>query len=85
LQDLTVLGILQSADKNFILPMSGFTGSFNVAAAVAITVANLNNKMLLTPNLTENEQNDILFEWLVNNVHHSHELLKAASINIDDL
>lgn len=65
--------------------MTGFTESFNVSVAVGITIANLYNKNMLKPNMTESDMEDIKFKWLTGTLHGSRQILAKNSINIDDL
>jgi len=74
--------MLQLADKIFIIPMSGFTQSFNVSVAAAIILHySLEKKRKLigkSGTLSEKRLNELYSQWLKKSVKHSDKILKAT-------
>ncbi|HAQ19870.1 MAG TPA: TrmH family RNA methyltransferase [Prolixibacteraceae bacterium] len=58
----------QDADEFMKIPMVGFTESLNVSVAVAVTLHHLTHQLRANPainwNLTEDEKQNLLLEWL---------------------
>ena len=67
------------ADVSFYIPMKGFAESLNLSASVAVTFTHLENKGALTPNLSEEEMDSILLEWLLKSVKGSEAILRRYS------
>ncbi len=70
---------LQNADEFLKIEMFGFTESFNISVSVAIILHHLVNKLhksALNWQLTENEKQEILLQWLKKSVKKADEILK---------
>lgn len=70
---------IEQADETLYLPMYGFVESFNISVSVAIALSYLVQKMKennIDWQLTENEKEQILLEWLCLDVHKAEEILK---------
>ncbi len=69
------------ADKVFIIPMYGFTQSFNVSVAAAIILHHATEKKRATlktqSTLTKERQQILYSEWLKKSVKNSDRILKA--------
>jgi len=63
---------------SFILPMVGVTQSFNLSVSVAISLTYMRMFKMLTPDLSQEEKDDLMFRWLVRD-------LGMARPNVRDL
>jgi len=57
-----------ASDIRFVLPMQGFTKSFNVNVATAITLTYLKNYGILEPSLTEEEKDKLVLSWMMKEI-----------------
>jgi tRNA (guanosine-2'-O-)-methyltransferase len=68
-----------AADKTVKIPMHGFTNSFNISNSVAIIVSYCIEKLRkssITWQLTEDEKNEILFDWVQKSINKPELLIK---------
>ena len=75
--------VLDNADEFLKIPMYGFTESFNISVSAAITMHTLFNELInsdIAWQLTEDEKNNVLLEWLKKSVKSS-DLLIERFIN----
>lgn len=72
--------IIASADEYLRIPMCGMVESLNVSASAAILIYMLSQRMRLTPSidwrLTEEENREILFRWVMSSVKDSQRILE---------
>jgi tRNA (guanosine-2'-O-)-methyltransferase len=72
----------QLADKIFVIPMAGFTQSFNVSVAAAIILYSAIEKKRSTLNkngtLNKERLNNLYLQWLKKSVKNSDKILKAS-------
>jgi len=71
--------MIDHADEYLKIPMYGFTESFNISVSAAIVLHHLTYKLRQTNidwELSEQEKNDILFEWLKRTVKKSNMLIE---------
>lgn len=68
------------ADGYMQIPMSGFTESFNISVSVAVSLYHLVNRIKSSVDvawqLSEEEGNDILFEWMCKSVKNADSLIR---------
>ncbi|MFP4023410.1 MAG: TrmH family RNA methyltransferase [Thiohalospira sp.] len=79
LNGLTVK-MIDNADEYLRIPMVGFTESFNISVSAAIILHHLSSllrKSTIDWQLTDNEKQELLLEWLKNTI-------KKSSLLIDD-
>ncbi len=73
----------------FILPMVGFTQSFNISVSVAIALTYMRTFGTLHPDLSEEEKINIQFEWLVGELPSARpnvrQLLESKGYSFEDL
>jgi len=77
------------ADEFIKIPMYGFTESFNISVSVSIILSNLVERLKLSSidwQLSTDEKNNILFEWLKESIHSSDKIIERyisqnASLN----
>lgn len=70
---------LESADACVRIPMFGFTQSFNISVAAAITLHHLSWKMRhsgMDWSLTDAERDEIKFEWVKQVIGHRYDAMK---------
>lgn len=70
--------ILSQADEHLIIPMYGFTESYNISVSAAIILYTLVQKLKesnILWQLSENEKNEILIEWLRKSIKSSELIL----------
>ncbi len=63
--------VLSNADEYLKIPMYGFTESFNISVSAAIIIHHLSEKLRKSDiawQLSENESQDVLLEWLKNTI-----------------
>jgi len=71
--------VMRMADEFVKIPMLGFTESFNVSVCAALCMFELSNRMRSDNKniqLSEEEQNEIYFQWLKNSVEYSDQLIE---------
>jgi len=71
--------VMDNADEFLKIPMYGFTESFNISVSAAITMHTLYNKLRKTNikwQVSSQEKEDILFEWLKKSVKSSDMLIE---------
>jgi tRNA (guanosine-2'-O-)-methyltransferase len=68
------------ADGFYYLPMCGFAESFNLSVATALTVSACKHKNLLTPNLSNEEQQRLILMWMCKTISGSAELLAREGL-----
>ena len=76
--------VLDNADEFLKIPMYGFTESFNISVSAAITMHTLYNRLINSDikwQVTANEKEEILFEWLKKSIKSSDELLERFKTN----
>lgn len=72
--------MIDNADEYLKIPMVGFTESFNISVSAAIILHQLSfslKKSLVNWQLTDNEKQEVLLEWLK-------KTIKKSSLLIDD-
>lgn len=78
---------LSLSDEFIKIPISGFTESFNVSVSVAIILSNLVDRLKLSIinwELTQQEKNDILLQWLKESVQSSEKIIERFnSVNFN--
>ncbi len=70
---------IRMADGFMKIPMSGFTESFNISVSAAICLYHLAPKIRNEVNnwqLTEDEETDILLEWLIGSINNAEGLIR---------
>ncbi|MCL2245502.1 MAG: RNA methyltransferase [Lentimicrobiaceae bacterium] len=71
---------IDAADQTVKIPMYGFTNSFNISNSVAIIVSQCVEKLRRNSSinwqLTENEKNDLLFDWVQKSINKPELLIK---------
>ncbi len=70
--------MMDNADEYLKIPMYGFTESFNISVSAALTMHHLSEKIRksnINWQLSEEEKNDILLEWLKTTVKRSDEII----------
>jgi tRNA (guanosine-2'-O-)-methyltransferase len=71
--------VLEHADDHLKIPIYGFTDSYNISVSVAIILYDLVNRLHTSEipwQLTENEKNEIMLQWLKNSIKRSDLLIK---------
>ncbi len=71
--------VLENADEYLKIDMYGFTESFNISVSAAIILHHLINKLHQSDipwQLSEQEREEILLQWLKKSIKRSDELLK---------
>jgi len=68
--------VIEEADRRFMLPMRGFTESFNVSVAAALTLCEVFHHGFKPRYLTEEERWRLRAEWYMKSVRRSPELLR---------
>jgi tRNA (guanosine-2'-O-)-methyltransferase len=66
----------ESVDLLMHIPMKGFAESFNLSVATAIICAMLESKNLLSPSLSEEIKERILFVWMLRSIRNSLTILR---------
>ena len=75
----------ESADAAFYLPMSGFTQSFNVGVALAMSLhAAVGTGLFPTGTLDDDEQAELLGRWLLRDIKAARGLLLQAGLEFED-
>ncbi len=67
------------ADEFVKIPMYGFTESFNISVSAAIILSNIIERLLksdISWQLSDNEKEIILFDWLKNSIKSSNEIIE---------
>jgi tRNA (guanosine-2'-O-)-methyltransferase len=75
---------LELADDQLKIPIYGFTDSYNISVSAAIILYDLINKLHSSKihwQLTQNEMNKILLQWLKNSIKRSDLLIKEFRKN----
>ncbi|MCL1968448.1 MAG: RNA methyltransferase [Bacteroidetes bacterium] len=70
---------IAAADKTVKIPMHGFTNSFNISNSVAIIVSHCIEKLRKSSiqwQLSENEKNELLFDWVQKSINKPELLIK---------
>jgi len=76
--------IIDQADEFIKIPMAGFTESLNISVSAAIILQDITQKLRssnLKWELTENEKNEIKFEWLSKSFKNFDQLVKKFQDN----
>ncbi len=68
--------ILKVADRRAVLPMSGFTQSFNLSVAAALCLAHARAKLTKT-DLTERQMDVLRAQYFIKSVPHASLIMKA--------
>ncbi len=71
--------VMNNADEFLKIPMYGFTESFNISVSAALTMHTLYNKLInsnIKWQITAQEKEEILFDWLKKSVKSSDKLLE---------
>lgn len=71
--------VIKNADEFLKIPMYGFTKSFNISVSAAIILHHLTEKLRNSGfqwKLSEDEKDDILFEWLQKSIKSSKLIIK---------
>ena len=75
----------QGADASFYLPMSGFTQSFNIGVALAMSLgAAVDSGAFPSGTLTEDERAELLGRWLMRDMKAAGSLLLQAGLDFVD-
>lgn len=72
--------MLANADAHVVIPMQGFTQSFNISVSAAICLYHLRNRLDASGidwSLSADEQQEILFNWLHKQIRYSHKIVKG--------
>ncbi|OFX33879.1 MAG: hypothetical protein A2X08_15260 [Bacteroidetes bacterium GWA2_32_17] len=67
------------ADEFVKIPMYGFTESFNISVSVAVFLSNIIERLKksdISWQLSDNEKNFVLLEWLKNSIKSSDEIIE---------
>jgi tRNA (guanosine-2'-O-)-methyltransferase len=75
--------VMDNADEFLRIEMFGFTESFNISVSVAIILHELIKKLhqsQINWQLTDNEKNQVLVQWLKNTVKDADAILKKLAI-----
>ena len=73
------------SDASFYLPMSGFTQSFNIGVALAMSLtAAVNTGSFPTGSLSEDERAELMGRWLLRDIKASRSLLAQAGLEFED-
>lgn len=70
---------IRYADGNVLIPMYGFTESFNISNSAAIILSHFSEKMRRSEinwHLSEEEKEELYFEWLQKSVKDSETIIK---------
>ncbi|PLX00824.1 MAG: TrmH family RNA methyltransferase [Marinilabiliales bacterium] len=70
---------IENADEYLKIPMYGFTESFNISVSAALIMRELTNKLRkssLSWELTEQEKDELLFEWLLKSIKSSGKIME---------
>ena len=70
--------MMDNADEYLKIPMYGFTESFNISVSAALTMHHLSEKIRksnINWQLSEEEKDDILLDWLKTTVKRSDEII----------
>lgn len=70
--------MLEHADEYLKIPMYGFTESFNISVSAAICLHHLRfklNRSNIEWGMNENEKTEILFNWLMQSIKSSEQIL----------
>lgn len=70
--------VLEQADEHLKIPIHGFTDSYNISVSAAIILYDLVNRLHASEihwQLTRNEKNEILLQWLKNSIKRSDLLI----------
>jgi len=77
--------LVDDADGAFYLPMSGFTQSFNVGVALAMSLhAAVRTGLFPVGTLGEDEQAELLGRWLLRDIKAARGLLQQAGLEFAD-
>ncbi len=74
--------VMKQADEFVRIPMYGFTESFNVSVSAALVMRHITSQMRrknITWQLTHNEQQHLLFDWLKRSIRQSDLILETFS------
>eukprot|EP01117_Protostelium_nocturnum_P013781 TRINITY_DN5184_c0_g1_i2.p1 TRINITY_DN5184_c0_g1~~TRINITY_DN5184_c0_g1_i2.p1 ORF type:complete len:345 (-),score=97.64 TRINITY_DN5184_c0_g1_i2:18-1052(-) len=74
----------QESDGLFELPMRGMSQSYNISASVAISMAYLNSWGGIQPDLSDEEKEQILFEWLIKSTEFAKKILEKEGLRPDN-
>ena len=75
----------EGADASFYLPMSGFTQSFNIGVALAMSLgAAVDSGAFPSGTLTEDERAELLGRWLMRDMKAARSLLLQAGLDFVD-
>lgn len=69
---------LTLCDQTAIIPMYGFTQSFNISVSVALTLQNLNQRLRQSSinwKLSKTEQNEIKLDWMIKSIKAGEKLV----------
>ena len=60
--------------------MRGFTQSFNISVAVAMTLQYADNLGIIQPDLSSDEQDNTILQWLLTDIPHGKAILHRAGL-----
>lgn len=75
--------LLSEADEVLMIPMWGFTESFNISVSAAVILYTVMQKLKdsgLAISLSEEEKEELIFNWLTKTVKDSAEILKRKGL-----
>ena len=77
--------LVEGGDGTFYLPMTGFTQSFNIGVAVAMSLAAaIDSGAFPSGSLTEDERAEVLGRWLIRDLKAASSLLSQAGLEFED-
>lgn len=77
--------VMENADEFVKIPMHGFTESFNISVSAAICLYDLTKRLRnsnINWKLTQDQKDDILFEWLKTSIKDSKRILERMPDSI---
>lgn len=77
---------IQYADCNALIPMYGFTESFNISNSAAIILSNFSERLRHSDvdwKLSQNEQDEIYLEWLKKSLRDPEAMIKHFLANME--
>lgn len=72
------------ADGSFMIPTNGFVQSYNLSVCCGIILYHFHEMGFMTPDLSKEEKENILANWLLR-VPYVESMLKKSGIEMEDL
>eukprot|EP00698_Gefionella_okellyi_P009135 TRINITY_DN2298_c0_g1_i1.p1 TRINITY_DN2298_c0_g1~~TRINITY_DN2298_c0_g1_i1.p1 ORF type:complete len:208 (+),score=14.26 TRINITY_DN2298_c0_g1_i1:161-784(+) len=70
------------SDQRFVIPMIGFMQSFNIGVSVGMTLHWAHSTGVTVPNMSPEQQEKVLADWLAMNVKGSDLILKRKGLEL---